>query len=85
MDYFKDHMHVTKIGSELSSSVNLMICAPQRSVLGLLLFLMYINDLVNSVDMHFCSFVDDTTLNLSGDNLSQTIVNFSRQWIPFLD
>ena len=35
--------------------------------------------------MHSCLFVDDTTLSISGDNLSHTIVNFSRQLIPFLD
>ena len=35
--------------------------------------------------MHSCLFADDTTLSISGDNLSQTIVDFSRQLIPFLD
>ena len=35
--------------------------------------------------MHSCLFADDTTLSISSDSLSQTIVNFSRQLIPFLD
>ena len=54
-----------------------MIVIPQGSVLCLLLFLIYINDLVYSVEMHSFLFADDTTLSISGDNLSQNIVDFA--------
>ena len=85
MDYFKDLRHITKIGHDCSSIVDLLIGVPQDSVSGSLLFLIYINGLVYSVDMHSCLFADDTTLSISGDNLSQNIVDFSRQLLPFLD
>ena len=35
--------------------------------------------------MHSCLFADDTALYVSGDNLSQTNVDFSMKLIPFLD
>ena len=83
VDCFKDRKQITKIGNECSISVDLLIDVPQGSVLGRLPFLIYIDDLVYSVYMHSCLFADDTTLSNSGDNLSQTIVDFSRQLLRF--
>ena len=64
---------------------------PQGSVLGPLLFLLYINDIADSLTSFTRLFADDTSLSYSSQNLNeientinrdlQNISSWSRKWL----
>jgi len=69
--YLKDRRQFVSIGTTHSRVSTLNIGVPQGSVLGPLLFLLYINDLSRSSDILNCvHFADDTTLFLSNENVN---------------
>lgn len=58
-----------------TSDIKQVICGvPQGSILGPLLFLLYINDLSNSTSLNLLSFADDTTVYSSGQNIEDITI-----------
>ena len=70
--YLSDRMQCTEIG-DTQSKLNYIKCGvPQGSILGPLLFLVYINDIIlSSNTLKFTLFADDTSLFYSHKNKSE--------------
>ena len=69
-NYLSEREQFVSINGAESSMQSIICGVPQGSVLGPLLFLLFINDLPNATDFLTLLFADDTTFQLSGTNLN---------------
>ena len=74
-DFFKsclcNRKHYTVVNGLASSMENVTCGVPQGSTLGLLLFLLYTNDLPSATKFKVNLFADDTNLTMSGNKAKQ--------------
>ena len=70
--YLSNRQQFVKYGNETSDRQIMKCGVPQGSVLGPLLFLVYVNDLPNCIrNCNTLQFADDTTVYVSGSNIAQ--------------
>jgi len=67
--YLSDRQQYLEYGDTSSSTQPISYGVPQGSILGPLLFLLYINDLSNALNVKVLSFADDTTIYFSDTNV----------------
>ena len=70
--YLSNRTQKTKFQGIYSDESNVEYGVPQGSVLGPLLFIIYINDIVNSADLgSFVLFADDTNIFIEGESIEE--------------
>ncbi len=69
MSYLSDRSQFVNVNGCNSSARNVICGVPQGSILGPLLFLIYVNDMVNEVTCDLFLYADDSALMVSGRNI----------------
>ena len=72
-NYLSRRQQRVKVGSFLSEWLEIILGIPQESILGPILFNVFINDLLLFMkETDICNFTDDTSLYACGKDLART-------------
>ena len=78
-NYLKNRQQLVSINGIESDPREILMGVPQGSVLGPVLFLLFINCLPNAVSFLTLLFADDTTFQMSGNNIQELFVNVNSE------
>eukprot|EP00111_Clytia_hemisphaerica_P022932 TCONS_00067522-protein len=77
-DYLTNRQHRVKIGNSLSSFLSIIMGVPQGSILGPILFNIFLNDpLLSTREVELCNFADDNTLFAIAQTLAEVILKLN--------
>ena len=76
--YLLNRKQCTVVDGVKSSLINITAGVPQGSRLGPLLFIIYINDIVNTLESEILVFADDCSLLASGLDPAETVEQLNR-------
>ena len=76
--YLSDRRQVVTLNGHKSETVDIKSGVPQGSRLGPLLFIIYMNDIINNIESDILIFADDTSLFASGTDPAQTAAQLNR-------
>lgn len=78
-NYLKNRKQVVKLGETISDIITNNLGVPQGSILGPLLFILYINDLSNClINSTMKMFADDTLVYVTANNIEEAILNINQ-------
>ena len=77
--YLSDRSQFIELDKVHSSHLPIRCGVPQGSILGPLLYLIYVNDIYNSCKGNIVSFADDTTLYMSNSDVTQLFCDVNTQ------
>ena len=83
--YFADREMTVKVADKKSPRLNISNGVPQGSILGPLLFIIFINDIAIGSELWTILFADDTTLWETGADLDKVIAKFTTGFLHLLE
>lgn len=78
-NYLSNRTQTVVINGKKSKSMTIKCGVPQGSILGPLLFLIFINDVTKSTEFMTSLFADDTTLQFHGKTLQELETKTNRE------